>query len=101
MALGQALPEEVEPEEKVTNPTLHPLIKIWLGCQAWSTEGQRILPWEGGWLDWDLHESKGLLWLEELVAEIRGEIKKAQDLEEARLRATNKASDFVARLPQS
>ncbi len=65
----------------ITNP--HPLIMMYLGTARWSSSQHKVLPWSGGWLDWDLHETKGMEVLEELITEIknlnerRAEAKKA------------------------
>lgn len=30
-----------------------------------------MLPWSGGWLDWDLHETRYYEWIEEIVEQLR------------------------------
>lgn len=75
--------------------TLHPLVRIWLGTNRWSEPNDRILPWSGGWLDWDLHETKGMEWLEDLVDEIKSA---NQRREEQKSQATQ--NQFWGNVPQ-
>lgn len=55
---------------------------MYLGCKRWSTESQRVLPWSGGWMDWDLQETKEYEWLEDLVEEIKADNERRQQARE-------------------
>lgn len=61
----------------------HWLLKIYLGCKKWSNDKDRILPWTGGWLDWDFEETKGYEWLEELIEEEKTNMDRRQKAREA------------------
>lgn len=76
--------------EAIAHP--HPLIIIYLGAARWSNPGQKILPWSGGWLDWDLHEVKGMELLEELI-------ETTKDMNERRANARSEATGFFGNAP--
>lgn len=59
------------------------MIKMFLSCRKWSQEFVKVIPWGGGWEDWDLHEMKYFEWLEEAVEDIKADNERREKAKEA------------------